>query len=918
MKLTGKRADKRDELLIGARAGLVDWNVYRKRVYTLERQEQKLIDAKKAREAERIKREEQKEKEKEARIAENRRKGAEKRKETLAKKKAEKQLGNQLVRRFVAGEGEETVREIWKFMRDSGVGEVRILVGTTDMNLTFMEYKTFRTYFKEGRVYDADWIFGSGDVILMVKPSNIDAKKLQQRFRDGVEHCVFVPIITKLTQKMENSSSKETKKRYQQRIAKLQEFREMYEEGVPESEMEEVAKASGMVISIHDVLGNVKKEYNEKGKIGTLKMTNTRENHLDEGSMVMSQDYEEVSESEMEQIYRKVKKSKEFYHIEGDIKNDMPSKIKLLNNSYKISNPEKDILNQFDKEIGVEKYRINASKYPELNKFLKAGCIVPGWATELNGGDATGHLDMPKAYAQFKKCSEYMGFLGVVHQWRSGEFDSKWVKEHLGFYKVKIESCSNDLFLSLGILPGYEFVMFSPEVLFFMKHGVKMTVSAGAWGSRFDFEFPDYMLENRRYCVWSGRTGCERTEKTYTFPGSREFAGHLKSELNDDKVLFWGDKGLITIKTPVKNVFTSHHILGGITSYLRIQMMEAMLQFDYSQLVKVVMDGIYFRGSAPACVDWFVSKEMKSHQCLEGWYENVNVSCNWGSVVYDGNTCVAGQGGAGKTYGILTDGCYNNVLYVAPQHILGQKVRKVYGANYTTYHQLIGVDCVPYITKQSYPPVIVLDELTQIDGAWIEKALKMYKDSMFLIVGDIDSDGMWYQTRNGKPGEFSKIWKPTGVNYVMVEGDRRSRDDKLKKLKLVLRDVMKHVFVDGDSGEEFCVLEWAKKNLNIIGFDKAVGMFSSGDTWIAGTHKTNQKLLDNNVVSGWYKKGGWISFEEKEGYEKRGSFTIHSYQGSTIDSGKVFISVDDLFEFSMLYTAISRAVNFSQLVFVGK
>jgi hypothetical protein len=85
---------------------------------------------------------------------------------------------------------------------------------------------------------------------------------------------------------------------------------------------------------------------------------------------------------------------------------------------------------------------------------------------------------------------------------------------------------------------------------------------------------------------------------------------------------------------------------------------------------------------------------------------------------------------------------------------------------------------------------------------------------------------------------------------------------------------------------------------------------------IAGTHAINKRLLEKGVVSGYYKKGGWISAEEKVGYEKRASFTIHSYQGSTIESGKVFISITNLFEYTMLYTAISRAVNYNQLVFV--
>ena len=70
------------------------------------------------------------------------------------------------------------------------------------------------------------------------------------------------------------------------------------------------------------------------------------------------------------------------------------------------------------------------------------------------------------------------------------------------------------------------------------------------------------------------------------------------------------------------------------------------------------------------------------------------------------------------------------------------------------------------------------------------------------------------------------------------------------------------------------------------------------------------------IVSGYYKKGGYVSTKELPGYEKRGSFTIHSYQGKTIDSGNIWIAIDDLFEYAMLYTAISRAVSIDQIKFI--
>jgi hypothetical protein len=622
MKFTGVRLRNRNEFLLAARQRVITWAEYNKKLVTLERQERKYLEKRKEKEAEKEKKREQKEKEKEAEIAENRRQGQIKRKETLAKKKEEKTLSNQLIRKFTF-DGEETVRSIWKMLRDSSLTDVRVLAEGFDKNLSFDEYKKFRLNFIQGGS-DGDFIITGS--ILLVKPSTIEAKKLMQKFRDGLQHCVFTPILNKLIEKFDNSNSKESKKTYKQRIDRMISLQAELENGVPEERMEEVSKASGLKIIINDVLGKTIKTYNENGKVGSLKMTNTRENHIDEGSIVMDGDYEEVCENQMEDIWRQAKKERKFYHIEGDIKNDMPSKLKMLDKSYKLKNEESDILNAFDKKVNLAKYRLNATKFPEVNEFIKAGRIVNGWATELNGGNATGHIDMPKAYSQFSKCDYYSGFLGVIQQFRSGNFSIEFIKEHIGMYRFKVLKCENKLFSKLGLSVGSVHVLPSPEIMYFVNNGVEIETDAGVFGSKFDFEFDDEMLENRRYCLWSGRCGMEKNEKSYTFPGSAEFAGHLKATLSDEKVLYWGDKGLITIKMPVKNVFTTHHILAFITSYTRIQMLQAMSLFSYDQLVKVVMDGIYFRGEMPEELSWFAAKEMKEHSCLEFWYDNVDVN----------------------------------------------------------------------------------------------------------------------------------------------------------------------------------------------------------------------------------------------------------------------------------------------------
>jgi len=830
-------------------------------------------------------------------------------------------LDSYLALRYVAtGDGEADIRSIWRELSGKGNTFRLIISNKEDKEITYYEsnadYKRmFRSQFKVGGVYDGDNIFTTGDVMLFVKPSQIEARKFVQKFREGVEVCVFVPIKKKLMKIVEESGSDSTKKRNKQRLNAMIEMEKMYDGGVPEEEMEVVAKKCGLKVVLNDIIGDKMNCFNENGKLGCIKITNTRDNHVDEGCMVVDGDYETVSRERMDSLWLKHKERKD-YLVEGDFVNDKIDKLCVLGGAYKVENPENDIMNEFDKKADTMKYKINATAYPELNEFIKAGRIINSWATEVNDNTPTGHIDMPKAYAQFKKCDYYRGFLGMIHTWRNGVFDRSFIEKHIGMYQFIVKECSNRLLKKFGIDFGTVHILPSPEILYMMDNGLKCDIVAGAFGSKFDFEFSDEMLENRRYCIWSGRLGREKTHKSYSFYGSRERACGLKYDKPDCDVLYWEDKGLITIKKPINNVYTRHHILAFITSYVRIQMLQTMSKFPFENLCKVVLDGIYYSGEKPSGVEWFVEKEMKEHVALDKWYDGCSKKFGFNKLTFSENTFIGGQGGAGKTYSLLTDKCWNRPLFVVPQHVLGQRAAKQYGVHYTTINQLIGMECQPFKDKFYYPAMIIIDETTQIDASWIKKALNMYPESLIVLIGDIDKDGVWYQTRNGKPGEYSKVFNPSGMNYVYVEGDRRSKDDKLKEFKLSMRKYMKGLFVNGDSGEEFDMKCWVNKNAECIKFDNAVKMFESGDTWIAGTHETNKKLLDNGIVSGYYKKGGFVSDVELEGYEKRGAFTCHSYQGSTISEGKVFITMGDMFEWTMLYTAVSRAVSFDQLVFV--
>lgn len=856
-----------------------------------------------------------------------------KRQETLAKQRELRKARKDLLFRGISGDDEVSFLKD-AYQRISNATTIRIVseYGELRLDETRQVPDNQNEFVKLFYRYESgsfNIYMGQGGSLMIFKPSNIPSVRLRQMFRQGIEHCVFVPILKKLNDSLANCKSKDSAKRYTQRINKLKDLEALYENGVPEDKMEEVAKASGFKVIIHNIIGKEIMVFNEHGKMGNVRFTNTRPNHVDYGCIALDQDYEKVSENEIYDLWSDAKENSKFYMIEGDIKNGNFKRLKLLDKAYRVVDPNEEYFDKMNEGIELNKYRFNASKYPEVNEFIKSGRIVNSWVCPLTDEKPTGHLDMPKAYTQFKKCAWYSGFLGVIHQWRSGVFDRKWLEEHIGIYRFTVLgsknemtlngnslSSKNDLFTKLGIVKNAVLTLPSPEILYFMDKGIQVSITAGVWGSKFDFDFPDEMLSDRRYCLWSGRLGMERNTRNFSFHSDESWASHLKSEFGDD-CYYWDDKKICSVSVPVKNVMTTHHILAFITSYVRIQMMEAMSKFNVNQIVKVVMDGIYFIGEKPMGIEWFREKEIVEHS-KRGfqWYLSDNDKCKFPEMIIQGNTVMTGQGGSGKTYKIMTDKGFNKILFVSPLHVLGADVKEKYDVPYTTVHKLIGEDCQPYILDHPYPPVLFIDEITQIEASWITKIFSMYKDSLIILAGDINEKGQWFQCRNGHPGNYSSIWKPENVEIYNVPGDRRSRDEELKQLKLDIRAVMEKYFLNGDSNEYIIIQRWARKHLNICKFDDAVQMFTPGDCWIAGTHKTNDKLLEKGIVSGWYRKGGCVKYEETEGYDKRGSFTIHAFQGRTVESGKIFISINDLFEYSMLYTAVSRAVHFNQLVFV--
>lgn len=753
---------------------------------------------------------------------------------------------------------------------------------------------------------------------------SLNVERLKQAFRDGGEkHCVMDPLIEMWQKMEENSESPASIKRCRQVANKLIAMKAMFPNGVPEDQMEDVARAAHRGIVIHDIVGNEYMRFNAKSP-KTVYFTNTRENHLEIGHIALDKQYKSVTKEELMDIIAEHERDGVHCLYSGDFKNEDYRSIRSVRGAFAVFNEDHDLFNEFNNKLGIRHYAIQAVKHSALNAFVKESRIIHAAPIALcanpNQLEGVKQMDISKAYTQHKYAPYYQGFLGHIQQWRriDGK-DWRFMESHVGIYKFTVLSEPIALLKKLGIRKGSAYVLPGPEVLYFVKEcGLQIKLQAGAWGSTFEIEYPEEMLSNRRYCTWAGKLGSDKDKHTYQFKGSAEWAGHLKAELGNDRVFYYKEFGMIVVDVPKTSYYTNHHILSFITSYTRLNMFKAM-SLVKGELVKVVLDGLYYRGEMDSYnVPHSMEKTVSRHEGFgEGWYSPSSFdhrSLADYSESFDGSCVLAGAGGTGKSWSVFHDRGLMDPLYVVPSHVLGRKCRETYDCNYTTIHKLIGMDCRSFREDHRAPAVIFIDELTMMEASWIEKAVSMYPTSLFLVAGDIDQK-QWYQCRNGHPGEFSTIWIPSDWRYVMYTKDMRSKDEKLRMFKERVREAMRQVFTDGNQTDASRMNAVVKSMVSTVSFDEACGMFSAGDTWIAGTHRTNDRLLEKGVCSGYINKMKEIVSSEEAGAIKRGSFTIHSFQGLTISSGKVFISFD-MFEYAMLYTAISRAIHFDQLVFV--
>jgi len=803
----------------------------------------------------------------------------------------------------------------------SSIGEWILRNKSDEMKYDMIEYSNMKVY-----IYES-------------KEVNIPIKKLKQYFKEGTINCLILPILNWNTEKYEEATSKSSKSRYNSMLKKIEEYKlQIGDNGVDEETIQDICDKLQIDISIEKPL--VVKEqthkyvFEAKSNKKPLKhfiLRNTQVNHVDLNEYTYLNNIEFIDDRKqlikLKKQFDKTKTHNEYTKDKTGI-----TSINTLTKTYKLTNEFSQMVSQFEIDTGLNNCYIDYIKDKELSKFVISSVHYNGTIDfkdieyYRNNMNELNHYDMETAYAQYKKCKFYYGFLGKITDYRLCD-----KIQGIGIYKIDELKFTNKAFEELNdkmkiYTNGCEYP--SPELGFLTYMGCSFKIICGCWGDLLDFDFCDDMFKKydmvdgeggiRGFSKYTGKCNSIYTNKKYWINGTNELAEIIKQdEIGTVETFFNGE---ICLSYPKKSVFHLSQFTSFITSYQRIQVLQQLTSMNINNVVRVCVDGIYFIGDEKFKYP-FVDKSNKMTLSNDAGIsyisnnEGVEITQNFKREHNDKELHI-GEGGNGKTHYNLLDKGLCRVLYVAPSYKLASKKKNEYNVNVEVWANILTTDVEKISRIKKYHNVLIIDECSMMTEKDKQYIFKTYDEMKLIFCGDIGFQAPPFST-NGE--EVIEIKKDGFDKVIEYNTNYRFKCDKLKSLIYNLRNFIKY-----DTNDYF-VNDYVKSMFNCVNDDYVKENYKIEDMILSRSHNTKNKYTEYfSGMNKWYitKNSRYfhngdiiIGDKPNNDCEIRHSFTIHSIQGETADN-KLYINMDNVYDKRLLYTAISRARTINQIVIV--
>ena len=400
--------------------------------------------------------------------------------------------------------------------------------------------------------------------LIIITLDKVGTSNYQQYFLDGTSHCVFSPIKDWAENMKDEAKSKTTKGRYNTIMNKCDKYINKYKGGVPESDISNIVNdlQINIEIDLPSTMNNDTKyiyHRSQKKPLTTFRFVNTRLNHIEVNEVRSLNNYEEVSQEELNKIYKQSIENNEFI-LYKETKEGVVQ-INTLSKIYKLNRDEDEYciaMKEFEEKNNLRDYKIEMNQNEDLTNFLfehrghnlstmirdhpdfvdedyyrellemetdeyaeewdRQKKSLKNYQEELlelkEDWEIDGHKKIIRRRIDAIKTIEYIeSFKQLNHIDMKASYANGHNCDYYAGYLGKITDFrKTDKIEGIGIYMIYDIkydneilkglkvlhegnAYPSPELEFYRENGVEFKISMGCWGTRFDIEWTPDMMK---------------------------------------------------------------------------------------------------------------------------------------------------------------------------------------------------------------------------------------------------------------------------------------------------------------------------------------------------------------------------------------------------------------------------------------
>ena len=432
--------------------------------------------------------------------------------------------------------------------------------------------------------------------INIVQSVKLEAKKVNQKFAEGINNCMLTPIKDWAIKCADDAKGDSSKRKYKAMVVKLDEFNEQYQTGIPEGDVQNICNQLTVDINVDlplhpDHFVTCK---SLKKRIKVFNFINTRLNHVNLNEVV-NKDVTKVSEDELQQMAVGLNEDDQYFDYNKD-KDGRYTKIRTLKGSFQMDSQYNEVCNEFEKTSGLENCQLDfIGADHAVSRFIDLGAHYNGTIDYQNvcgqwNKTNTSQIDMHRAYAMFHNNPLYDGFVGKVTDFRNcKDIDIEFARKNKGYYRVwnfDFSRVSKAKMVHFNAMKCYEDLNVYPsvELCWLYDLGVEFDFIEGCWGTKIDFRFSQEMIDGkdnkiRYYAKWSGQQTSFNCTQRFYMKGSKNYFENMSAMVEDCAIKCYEDgEGVLEYKK--KHCFHLAHITGFITMYQRLAVFEQLFKMD--------------------------------------------------------------------------------------------------------------------------------------------------------------------------------------------------------------------------------------------------------------------------------------------------------------------------------------------------